>query len=118
LLASRPVCETKPDYPERVVTLEIAFALRSESNTPTPRRSSPAVSEGKAYCVDSSTLNWKTLDPEVPPNSPGGTMVNSHDQGSHIAPGGHLNVRLKDGAETDLTVARDRAREFKARIAC
>jgi len=27
-----------------------------------------------------------------------------------------LNVRLKDGRNTDLTVARDRAREFKARI--
>ena len=31
-------------------------------------------------------------------------------------PGGSLNVRLKDAGNTDLTVARDRAREFKARI--
>jgi two-component system LytT family response regulator len=33
-------------------------------------------------------------------------------------PGGGLNVRLKDARNTDLTVARDRAREFKARIGC
>jgi hypothetical protein len=32
-------------------------------------------------------------------------------------PGGMLNVRLKDGKNTDLAVARDRAREFKARAA-
>jgi DNA-binding LytR/AlgR family response regulator len=31
-------------------------------------------------------------------------------------PGGALNVRLKDGKQTDLTVARDRARQFKARL--
>jgi hypothetical protein len=33
-------------------------------------------------------------------------------------PGGGLNVRLKDARNTDLTVARDRARDFKARIGC
>jgi two-component system LytT family response regulator len=31
-------------------------------------------------------------------------------------PGGGLNVRLKDAAGTDLTVSRDRAREFRARL--
>jgi DNA-binding LytR/AlgR family response regulator len=31
-------------------------------------------------------------------------------------PGGSLNIRLRDGKGTDLTVARDRAREFKARL--
>ena len=30
-------------------------------------------------------------------------------------PGGAFNIRLKDGKDTDLTVARDRAREFKER---
>jgi hypothetical protein len=33
-------------------------------------------------------------------------------------PGGALNIRLKDGKDTDLTVARDRAREFKERVGC
>ena len=33
-------------------------------------------------------------------------------------PGGGLNVRLKDGKDTDLIVARDRARELKARLGC
>jgi two-component system LytT family response regulator len=32
--------------------------------------------------------------------------------------GGSLNVRLRDGKDTNLTVARDRAREFKARVGC
>src|SRR5438309_1716609 len=31
-------------------------------------------------------------------------------------PGGTLNVRLKDGKDSDLTVARDRVREFKERV--
>jgi two-component system LytT family response regulator len=30
--------------------------------------------------------------------------------------GGALSVRLKDGQETELTVTRDRAREFKERV--
>jgi hypothetical protein len=29
-----------------------------------------------------------------------------------------LNIRLKDSKNTDLTVARDRAREFKIRAGC
>jgi len=29
-----------------------------------------------------------------------------------------LNVRLKDGKETDLAVSRDRARDFKTRVGC
>jgi two-component system, LytTR family, response regulator len=33
-----------------------------------------------------------------------------------LLPGGGLNVRLKDGNDTDLTVARDRAREFKPQL--
>jgi DNA-binding LytR/AlgR family response regulator len=32
-------------------------------------------------------------------------------------PGGMLNLRLRDAKHTELTVARDRAREFKARMA-
>ncbi len=33
-------------------------------------------------------------------------------------PGGALNVCLKDAKSTGLTVARDRAREFKIRAGC
>jgi len=35
-----------------------------------------------------------------------------------MLPGGMLNVRLKDAKGTDLTVARDRAREFRLRAGC
>jgi DNA-binding LytR/AlgR family response regulator len=33
-------------------------------------------------------------------------------------PGGTLNIRLHDAKGTDLTVARDRVREFKTRAGC
>ena len=35
-----------------------------------------------------------------------------------LLPGGALQVRLKDRKDTSLTVARDRAREFKLRLGC
>lgn len=33
-------------------------------------------------------------------------------------PGGSLNIRLRDAGNTDLTVVRDRAREYKTSIGC
>jgi two-component system LytT family response regulator len=45
-----------------------------------------------------------------------GTLVNlSWVKEVSSLPGGALNVRLKDARNTDLTVARDRARDFKTR---
>ena len=77
-----------------------------------------AVSEGKAYCVDYAITELeKKLDPRKFFRIHRSTVVNL-DWVKEIAslPGGAFSLRLKDGKETDLTVARDRAREFKARV--
>ena len=79
-----------------------------------------AVSEGKAYCVDYAIAELeKKLDPKKFVRIHRSTLVNV-DWIKEVAPlpGGGLNIRLKDGKDTDLTVARDRAREFKARLGC
>ncbi|HEV8042579.1 MAG TPA: response regulator [Bryobacteraceae bacterium] len=79
-----------------------------------------AVSEGKAYSVDYAIAELeKKLDPKKFVRIHRSTLVNV-DWIKEVAPlpGGGLNVRLKDGKDTDLTVARDRAREFKTRLGC
>jgi two-component system, LytTR family, response regulator len=77
-----------------------------------------AAADGKIYCVDSTIAELeKKLDPKRFLRIHRSTLLNV-DWIKEIAslPGGGLNVRLKDGKDTDLTVARDRAREFKTRL--
>ncbi|MGO8758457.1 MAG: LytR/AlgR family response regulator transcription factor [Terracidiphilus sp.] len=76
-----------------------------------------AVSEGKAYCIDHTIAGLeRKLDPSHFARIHRGTLVNlAWVKEVSSLPGGSLNVRLKDAKNTDLTVARDRAREFKAR---
>ena len=76
-----------------------------------------AVSEGKSYCVDHTIAEMeKTLDPGNFVRIHRGTLVNlAWVKDVALLPGGALNLRLKDGKGTDLTVARDRTREFKMR---
>jgi len=76
-----------------------------------------AVSEGKAYCVDHAIAELeRKLDPSRFARIHRGTLVNlAWIMEVSSLPGGALNVRLKDARNTDLTVARDRARDFKAR---
>jgi two-component system LytT family response regulator len=79
-----------------------------------------AVSGGKAYCVDRSISDLEArLNPRKFHRIRRGTIVNL-DWIQEISPiaGGVLNVRLKDLKGTNLLVARDRAREFKASIGC
>jgi two-component system, LytTR family, response regulator len=77
-----------------------------------------AVSDGKAYAVDFAiTQLEKKLDPRKFLRIHRSTVVNlAWIRDVTTLPGGALNIRLKDGKGTDLTVARDRAREFKAWI--
>jgi two-component system LytT family response regulator len=77
-----------------------------------------AVSEGKQYSVDYSIMELeKKLDPEKFVRVHRGTVVNvTWIKEASTLPGGALNLRLKDRQGTDLTVARDRAREFKTRL--
>lgn len=77
-----------------------------------------AVADGKTYCVDSTIAELeRKLDPKKFLRIHRGTLLNI-DWIREVTsmPGGGLNVRLKDGKDTDLPVARDRSREFKARL--
>jgi two-component system, LytTR family, response regulator len=77
-----------------------------------------AISEGKSYCVDHTIAEMeKTLNPRKFVRIHRSTLVNlAWIKEVALLPGGALNIRLKDGKGTDLTVARDRAREFKLRV--
>jgi hypothetical protein len=77
-----------------------------------------AVSEGKAWCVDSAVAQLeKKLNPRQFSRIHRSTLVNvAWIKEVTSLPGGALNIRLKDGKGTDLTVARDRARAFRERM--
>jgi len=77
-----------------------------------------AVSEGKSYCVDHTIAEMEnTLNPRNFIRIHRSTLVNlAWIEEVALLPGGALNIRLKDGKGTDLTVARDRARQFKMRL--
>ena len=114
--------ETKPEYPERIASrlgdrlwfLDLAQVTHFYAED----KLTYAVSQGKAYCVDYAMTELETkLDPKKFVRIHRGTVVNL-DWIKEVAslPGGALNVRLRDGK--DLTVARDRAKEFRARAGC
>jgi two-component system LytT family response regulator len=116
--------EPKPEYPERIASqlgdrlwfLDLARVTHFFAED----KLTYAVSEGKAYCVDYAIAELeKKLDPKKFLRIHRSTMVNVHwiKEVSSLM-GGALNVRLKDGKGTDLTVARDRARELKTRVGC
>lgn len=114
--------ENKPEYPDRIASrlgdrlwfLDLARVTHFYAE----QKLTYAVSEGKAYCVDYAIAELeKKLDPKKFLRIHRSTVVNV-DWIKEVAslPGGALNVRLKDDRGTDLTVARDRAREFKVRL--
>lgn len=79
-----------------------------------------AVSANKAYCVDSAIAELeKKLDPRKFVRIHRSSLVNL-DWIKEVASlsGGTLSVRLKDEKQTELIVARDRARQFKERAGC
>ena len=79
-----------------------------------------AASESKAHCVDRSIAELeKKLDPKKFVRIHRSTIVSlAWIKEVTSLPCGSLNMRLKDAENTDLTVARDRAREFKTRAGC
>ncbi len=116
--------DTNSEYPDRIASrlgdrlwfLDLARVTHFYAED----KLTYAVSEGKAYCVDYAITELeKKLDPKKFLRIHRSTVVNL-DWIKEVAslPGGALNVRLKDGQGTDLTVARDRAREFKTRVGC
>lgn len=116
--------ETKPEYPTRIASRlgdRLWFLdLSRVTHFYAEDKLTYAVSEGKPYCVDYAIAELgKKLDPKKFLRIHRSTVVNA-DWIKEVAslPGGALNVRLKDAKGTDLTVARDRVREFKARVGC
>jgi two-component system, LytTR family, response regulator len=116
--------KNKPEYPDRIASrlgdrlwfLDLARVTHFFAEA----KLTYAVSEGKAYCVDYGIAELeKKLDPKKFLRIHRSTVVNM-DWIKEVAslPGGALNLRLKDGKSTDLTVARDRARDFKTRVGC
>jgi two-component system, LytTR family, response regulator len=115
--------ETKPEYPDRIASRlgdRLSFLdLARVTHFYAEDKLIYAVSEGKSYCVDYAIAALeKKLDPRKFVRIHRSTVVNvKWIKEVASLPGGALNVRLKDGKDTDLTVARDRAREFKERVA-
>ena len=114
----------KPEYPDRIASRlgdRLWFLdLDRVTHFYAEDKLTYAVSEGKAYCVDQAiTQLEKKLDPRKFVRIHRSTLINvAWIKEVASLPGGALNVRLKDAKGTDLTVARDRAREFKARVGC
>ena len=116
--------EAKPEYPYRIASRlgdRLWFLdLPRVTHFYAQDKLTYAVSDGKSYCVDYTIAELEhKLDPKKFVRIHRSTVVNV-DWIKEVSslPGGALNVRLKDGKEIDLTVARDRAREFKARVGC
>ena len=116
--------ETKPEYPDRIASrlgdrlwfIDLARVTHFYAED----KLTYAVSEGKACSVDYAIAELeRKLDPRKFTRIHRSTVVNvAWIKEVASLPGGNLNVRLRDGKDTDLTVARDRAREFKARVGC
>ena len=116
--------EAKPEYPERIASRlgdRIWFLdLKDVTHFYAEDRLTYAVSGGKAFSVDHTIAELdEKLDPKMFFRIHRGTVVNlAWVKEVAMLPGGMLNVRLKDAKGTDLTVARDRAREFRLRAGC
>lgn len=116
--------ETRPAYLDRIASRlgdRIWFLdLHHVTHFYAEDKLTYAASEGKAYCVDHSIADLeKKLDPKDFVRIHRSTVVNlAWIKEVSSLPGGSLNLRLKDAKNTDLTVARDRAREFKTRAGC
>jgi two-component system, LytTR family, response regulator len=113
----------KPEYPDRIASrlaerllfLDLARVTHFQAED----KLTFAMSEGKAYCVDHGIGQLEeTLDPKKWLRIHRSCVVNV-DWIKEVAslPGGALCLRLKGASNTELTVARDRARDFKARMA-
>ena len=114
--------ESKPEFPKRIASRlgdRLWFLdLDRVSHFYAEDKLTYAVSEGKAYFIDPTIAELeRKLDPSQFSRIHRGTVVNlAWVKEVTSLPGGALNIRLKDAKSTDLTVARDRARAFKARV--
>jgi two-component system LytT family response regulator len=113
----------KPEYPgriasrlgERLLFLDLARVTHFQAED----KLTFARSGGRAYCVDHGIAQLEgILDPRKWLRIHRSTLVNvDWIREAASLPGGALCLRLKDGANTELLVARDRARAFKKSMA-
>jgi two-component system LytT family response regulator len=116
------LAQAKPDYPERIASrlgarlwfldlAKVAYFYAEDKLT-------FAAFEGQSFCVDHTIADLeKRLDPKKFLRIHRATLVNlAWINEVAVLPGGSLNLRLKDPAKTSVTVARDRATEFKSRV--
>lgn len=114
--------EKGPEYPQRIASRlgdRLWFLdLVNVTHFYAEDKLTFAVSGGKDFCVDHTIAELEhKLNPTHFVRIHRGTIVNlGWIKEVALLTGGTLNVRLKDGKETELTVARDRAREFKERV--
>lgn len=114
--------ETKPEYPERIASrlgdrlwfLDLVRVTHFYAED----KLTFAISDGKVFCVDHTITELEDkLNPRQFARIHRGTIVNlAWIKEVALLTGGALNLRLKDAKETELMVARDRAREFKTKV--
>lgn len=111
-----------PEYPDRIASRlgdRLSFVdLAQVTHFFAGDKLTYAVEAGKSYCVDYTIVQLENmLNPKRFLRIHRSTIVNSSwIKEVTTLPGGNLNVRLKDANGTDLTVSRDRAREFKTQL--
>jgi two-component system LytT family response regulator len=112
----------KPNYPERIAvrlgTRLWFLDLPKVTHFFAEDKLTYAASDGQVFCLDHTIAELeKKLDPRKFLRIHRSTVVNVAwvKEVASLA-GGGLNLRLKDTRKTDLTVARDRVAEFKARV--
>lgn len=117
------VREATPEYPERIASRlgdRIWFLeLNDVTHFYAEEKLTYAVSDGKAYCVDHAIGDLeKKLDPKFFRIHRGAVVNLGWIKEVASLAGGMLSIRLKDMRRTDLTVARDRARQFRVPVGC
>jgi two-component system LytT family response regulator len=116
--------ETTPEYPERIASRlgdKLWFLdLDRVTHFYAEDKLTYAVAEDKAYYIDYAITELeKKLDPRKFFRIHRSTVVNlGWIKEVASLPGGAMEIRLKDAKSTGLTVARDRAREFRTRVGC
>jgi two-component system, LytTR family, response regulator len=112
----------EPEFPERIASRSgeriVFLDLARVSHFYAQDKVTFAMMEGKAYCVDHSIADLEArLNPRKFLRIHRGTVVNiTWIREVSPLPGGSLHVRLLGAPGAELTVARDRAKEFKLKV--
>jgi two-component system LytT family response regulator len=112
----------RPEYPERIASRlgDRLWFIDVEQVTHfyAADKLTYAVAGSKPYCVDYTIAQLESLlNPRRFCRIHRSTLLNTlWIRDVTMLPGGGLNVRLRDANCTDLTVSRDRAREFRRRL--